>query len=158
MELYLMRHAEATTAEQDPRRPLTEAGRAAATRVAARAAAVGTRLDRVCHSDALRASQTAQLLADRLGVADRTEVWPELSESARDVGAVARRLRAEAGRDGALALVGHMPLLGRLASHLVAGSQDAEVVRFAAGALVRLESRETGERFTIGWALPPELA
>src|SRR5438132_10765199 len=120
MELYLVRHAEAMAAEQDPRRPLTEEGRAAAERVAARAAAAGARIDRICHSDAPRARQTAAILAERLGAPDRMEAWPELGEDARDVGAVAGRLRAAAGEHGAVALVGHMPLLGRLASHLVA--------------------------------------
>src|SRR2546422_959440 len=71
MELYLMRHGEAMAAEQDPHRPLTEAGRAAAERVAARTAAVGARLDRIYHSDAPRASQTAAILAERLGATDR---------------------------------------------------------------------------------------
>jgi phosphohistidine phosphatase len=158
VELYLVRHAEAAPADQDPRRPLTEAGRVAAGRVAARAAAAGARLDRLCHSDALRARQTAQIVAEALGAADRTEVWPELGENARDVGAVARRLRAEAGRQDAVALVGHMPLLGRLAAHLVAGSDEAEVIRFPAGALVKLAAREGGEGFAVAWALPPELA
>src|SRR5690349_24342530 len=108
MDLYLMRHGEAMAAEQDPRRPLTEAGRAAAARVAARAWAAGPRPDRVCHSAAPRAQQTAAILAEQLGV-DRMEVWPELGEDARDVEAVAQRLRSLERLD-AVALVGHMPL------------------------------------------------
>ena len=158
IELYLMRHAEAMTAEQDPGRPLTEAGRAAAERVAARAGALGARVDRLYHSDAARARQTAAVLAGRLGAADRMEVWPELGENARNVGAVARRLRAETERHGAVALVGHMPLLGRLASHLVAGDENADVLQFKAGALVKLAAKEAGEGFAVAWALPPELA
>jgi phosphohistidine phosphatase len=158
MELYLMRHGEAMAAEQDPRRPLTEAGRAAAERVAARAGAVGARLDRVYHSDAPRASQTAAILAERLGAADRMEVWPELAEGARDVGAVARRLRSAAEQHGAVALVGHMPMLGRLAARLVAGGEGAEAVQFKPAALVKLAARESGDGFAVAWALPPELA
>jgi phosphohistidine phosphatase len=154
MELYLMRHAEAMAAEQDPRRPLTEAGRAAAERVAARAAAAGVRVDRVCHSDAPRAQQTAAALAERLGAADRMEAWPELGEDARDVGAVARRLRDH----GAVALVGPQPLLGRLASYLVAGDEGAGAVQFAPGALVKLVPREGGAGFAVAWSLPPDLA
>src|SRR5262245_7586557 len=138
MELYLMRHGEAVAAEQDPRRPLSEVGRAAVERVAARAAAAGARLDRVCHSDAPRASQTATILAERLGAADRMEVWPELGEDSRDVRAVARRLRAATGPRGAAALVGHMPLLGRLAAELVAGDERADALHFSPGTLVRL--------------------
>ena len=153
-----MRHGEAMAAEQDPRRPLTEAGRAAAARVAARAAAVGVRPDRVCHSGAARAEQTATILAERLGAADRMEVWPELADGARDVGAVARRLRSVADRHDAVALVGHMPLLGRLASHLVAGDQGADAVQFRPAALVKLAARESGAGFAVAWALAPELA
>jgi phosphohistidine phosphatase len=158
VELYLMRHAEAMAEAEDPRRPLTEAGRAAAERVAARAAAAGACPDRVYHSDAVRAQQTAVILAERLGAADRMEAWPELGEDARDVGMAARRLRAAAEEHGAVALVGHMPLLARLASHLVAGDEGAGAVQFTPGALVKLVAKESDAGFAVAWALPPELA
>src|SRR5262245_6769247 len=158
MELYLMRHGEAAAGEQDPRRPLTAAGRAAADRVATRAAAAGVRLDRVWHSDAVRARETAALLAERLGAADRMEAWPEVGEAARDVAAVERRLRVAVGEQAAVALVGHQPLLGRLAAHLVAGDEGIEAVRFTPGALVKLAARESGVGFAVAWALAPEVA
>jgi phosphohistidine phosphatase len=157
MDLYLMRHAEAMAAEEDPSRPLTPAGRAVAERVADRAASAGVRLDRVYHSDAARARQTAAILAGRLDASDRLEVWPELGEGERDVKAVRRRLGVEAGRHDAVALVGHMPLLGQLASRLVAGDKRAAAVQFAPAALVKLVPREGGAGFAVAWALPPEL-
>jgi phosphohistidine phosphatase len=158
MELYLMRHAEAVAAEEDASRPLTSAGRSAAERIADRAASAGVRLDRVYHSEAARASQTAAILAERLGAADRLESWPELGEGERDVKAVRRRLRDEAGRHGAVALVGHMPLLGQLASRLVAGHKRAAVMQFAPASLVKLIPNDDGDGFALAWALPPELA
>jgi phosphohistidine phosphatase len=158
MDLYLMRHAEAVVAEEDPSRPLTQAGQTAAERVAARAAAASVRLDRVYHSDAARARQTAAILAGRLDAGDRMESWPELGEGERDVKAVSRRLRAEAGQHGAVALVGHMPLLGQLASRLVAGDKRAAVLQFTPALLVKLVPREDGDGFAVAWALPSELA
>jgi phosphohistidine phosphatase SixA len=154
----LVCHGEAAAADHDPRRPLKEGGRAAADRVATRAAAAGVLLDRVWHSDAARAQETAAILAERLGAADRMEAWPEVGEGARDVAAVERRLRAAVGAQAAVALVGHQPLLGRLAAHLVTGDEDIEAVKFTPGALVRFVARESGVGFAVAWALAPELA
>jgi len=42
MDVYLVKHAQAVTEEQDPQRPLSEAGRAAVARVASFLAARGS--------------------------------------------------------------------------------------------------------------------
>ena len=55
MALYLMQHGEATTEAENAGRPLTETGRAAVERVAARANAADVRIDRCVHSGKLRA-------------------------------------------------------------------------------------------------------
>ena len=67
MALYLMQHGEATTEAENPARPLTDTGRAAVERVAARAKAADVRIDRCVHSGKLRAEQTAELLVGVLG-------------------------------------------------------------------------------------------
>jgi phosphohistidine phosphatase len=58
----------------------------------------------------------------------------------------------------ALALVGHLPFLDRLASLLVAGDEDAQVVRFRMGGLVELEPKQDRDGFAIAWAMLPDLA
>jgi phosphohistidine phosphatase len=47
-------------------------------------------------------------------------------------------------------LVGHMPFLGKLASRLVTGKEDSNVVFFHSGAVVCLERTEEGQWGIIG--------
>ena len=63
MYLYLARHGEARRKEQDPERPLTEAGSETARRVAALLRASGLSVGGIHHSTKLRARQTAEILA-----------------------------------------------------------------------------------------------
>jgi phosphohistidine phosphatase SixA len=73
MDLYLMQHGQAMTEAEDPERPLTEAGRAAVQRVAARARTAGVRIGHCVHSGKLPAEQTARLsrISTRLGFAGK---------------------------------------------------------------------------------------
>ncbi len=73
------------------------------------------------------------------------------------MGPVADWLRTEARATaaGGLAVVGHLPFLDRLASVLVAGDEDAHVVRFRNAGLVALAETEGG--FAVSWVLLPEL-
>src|SRR4051794_32471819 len=64
-----MQHGEAASEQEDPQRPLTASGRASVQNVARRARDAGVRLARCFHSGKLRAEQSAELLADALGVA-----------------------------------------------------------------------------------------
>ncbi len=55
-------------------------------------------------------------------------------------------------------VVGHLPFMGRLVSHLVAGSEDADVVAFQPGTVACLEradgeDAEDGEDGEGDWAV-----
>jgi phosphohistidine phosphatase len=156
MDLYLMQHGEATTEAENPERPLTEAGRTAVQRVSARARAVGVHVGVCVHSGKLRAEETARLFVSQLG--DAADVSARGGLAPGDaVAPTAQWLRSETEHD-ALAMIGHLPFLDRLASLLVAGDEEAHVVRFRMGGLVKLEPKDEGEGFSVAWALPPELA
>ena len=156
MDVYLMQHGQATTETEDPERPLTDAGRAAVQRVARRARAADVLVSGCVHSGKLRAEQTAQLLAREIGVEPSIEARPGLAPN-DPVVPVAQWLRAETGQRS-VALVGHMPFLGRLASLLVVGDEQAQVVGFRMGGLVKLEPKVDRDGFCVAWALPPDLA
>ena len=156
MDLYLMQHGQATTETEDPERPLTDAGRAAVQRVAKRARAADVRISGCLHSGKLRAEQTAQLLVREIGGEPSVEARPGLAPN-DPVVPVAQWLRAETEHQS-LALVGHMPFLGRLASLLVVGDEQAQVVGFQMGGLVKLEPKVDRDGFSVAWALPPDLA
>jgi phosphohistidine phosphatase len=156
MDLYLMQHGQATTETENPERPLTDAGRAAVQRVAESARAADVRISGCLHSGKLRAEQTAQLLAREIGVTPSVEARAGLAPN-DPVLPVAQWLRTQTEHPS-LALVGHVPFLGRLASLLVAGDEQAQVVGFQMGGLVKLEPKVDRDGFFVAWALPPDLA
>jgi phosphohistidine phosphatase len=104
------------------------------------------------HSAKLRAKQTADILAAHLGPSRGVRGVDYLAPTA-DPG-IARDAVESAVEP--LMLVGHLPHLARLASLLVVGDPDREVVRFQAGAMARLERGERG--WALSWILTPGIA
>jgi phosphohistidine phosphatase len=156
MDLYLMQHGQATTDDEDPERPLTDTGRAAVQRVAERARTADVRISGCFHSGKLRAEQTAQILVRAIGSGSSVEARPGLGPN-DPVAPVAEWLR-EVTEHESLTLVGHLPFLGRLASLLVAGEEEAQVLSFQMAGLVKLEPKADREGFSVAWALTPDLA
>jgi phosphohistidine phosphatase len=149
MELYLIQHGQAAAKEQDPNRPLTEAGWAAARRTAETAVKLGIDVSEIRHSNKLRALQTAEELAQSL----ETECRPSAGLSPEDdVQPVAKEL--DSRQDG-LMIVGHLPFLGRLAALLLGGKAVENLVEFRMAGIVRLDRREDST-WSLVWAIPPE--
>jgi len=152
LQVYLVQHGEAKPETEDPARPLTDRGREEVQRVAQHAVALGLRVAEIRHSGKLRARQTAEIFAaalspshgvremDGLGPADATGKARAEVESASEP----------------LMLVGHLPHLRRLASLLLAGDPEREIIRFRNGAIVCLVKTEGG--WLLQWVLTPELA
>jgi phosphohistidine phosphatase len=149
--VYLVRHGEAKPKEEDPERPLSAAGVDNVSRMAAWAAEVGIRVTAIWHSGKLRAEQTAEIFADHLPEAPAAESASGLAPN-DNVGPIAKQLRSQ---DGPIILVGHLPFLGRLASLLVAGTADASVVSFDAGALLALARND--DEWSVVCLMQPQL-
>ncbi len=153
MRLYLVQHGHAMAKDENPDRPLNDAGIGEVTAVAA-FLQQGPSLEvrHVYHSGKPRARQTAEILTQRL--ASRAKV-----EAARGLGpkddpdAWIERLR---GASDDVILVGHLPHLSRLAARLLADSDDNEVVRFQKGGVVCLGRDEAGT-WSLHWAVVPGL-
>ena len=155
MDLYLMQHGEATAEADDPTRPLTDAGRSTVVQVAARARSAGVRIEICVHSGKLRAEQTAQVLADAVAggrIASRDGLAPN------DPVAPVVQWLGERAEDSSIALVGHLPFLDRLASSLIAGDEDGQVIDFQMGGLVKLVPKRERDGFAVAWVLAPETA
>lgn len=151
MRLYLVRHGEAKSAQEDPERSLTEQGQKDIQRMADWAARVGLHVDQIWHSGKRRAQQTAEILADRLSPSEGTIAVPGLAPN-DDVRPTAEAIHHETR---SLMLVGHLPFLARLVSALLIENPDRPLVHFAAGGMVCLE-RE-GTSWTVIWVMAPEL-
>ena len=152
--LHLLRHADAGDATRwpgpDELRPLSSEGIAQAERLTAHLAGIGFQCDAVLTSPRMRAVQTAEPVADALGLT--VVVEPRLGEGLSVQGLDAL-LRA-AGDPRAPILVGHDPDFSDLLTTLI-GAVDVSMKK---GALARLEARRP---FTAGgarlrWLLPPD--
>jgi phosphohistidine phosphatase len=153
MYLYLMQHGEAKPEKEDPARPLSVRGRADVVKAASFvAAAVKLKINTLHHSPKTRASETARILggfivpspdiqeADGLLPLDDPSVWAEgLRDSTTDC-----------------MLVGHLPHLAKLASLLVSGSADANIVDFKMGGIVCLRRSDAG-CFAVSWMVVPDM-
>jgi phosphohistidine phosphatase len=149
--LFLVQHGEAMPKEEDPDRPLTQAGRQTVERVADWAARVRLSVEQIRHSGKLRAQQTATILAERLQPKEGIAVDERMTPKS-DVAPVAETLH-EFPRS--VMLVGHMPFLTRLAGLLVVGDSSREVVQFRQGGVVGLA--QGGDAWQVSFAMPPEL-
>ncbi len=145
-ELYLIRHGEARAEGEDPQRTLTLRGEEQIETIARWAARTGIRVDEIRHSGKTRAAQTATILSRHLGA--RAIAVSGLAPN-DDV-------RAFAPISGSVMIVSHLPFLSRLASYLLIGDADREIIAFQAGGTAHLIQTENGWR--IAWVMTPDLA
>lgn len=147
--IYLIQHAEAKPESEDPKRGLSEKGLNDIRKVASYLARINIHAEEIFHSGKLRAKETAEVVADALKIKisqtdglsplDDPEIWAE-------------RLRET---DRSLILVGHLPHLGRLASLLLCGDREKNVVSFRNAGVVCLVRVNDG--WTINWIILPEI-
>ena len=134
MEFYLVRHGEAVSQALNGERPLTPGGRRDVERLGQAAAKRGIQPGEIFHSGVLRAQQTAEILSESLrpveGVRDLAGLRP-------DDDPVIAKAELESSTVS-LMLVGHLPHISRLASFLVAGNSDQELVQFAPATVLGL--------------------
>jgi len=152
MLLYLIQHAEAKREEEDPQRGLTDKGHQDIKKVANYVAKLDIKISEIFHSGKTRALQTAEVLAqclksekgitqtDGLAPLDDPQIWFErVSEIKEDI-----------------MLVGHLPHLGKLASLLLSGDKDKNIINFKMGGIVCLKRLEDGN-WSVEWMIIPEV-
>ncbi len=130
MAIYLVQHGAAKTEAEDPQRSLTNEGRRTIERIGEHLTKCGVTLDRIEHSDKLRARQSAEILAAKLhpphGAVQVSGLAPD-----DDVEPTYVHLNQETGT---VMLVGHLPHLSRLVSRLCSLPAEHTLVRFQMGA------------------------
>jgi phosphohistidine phosphatase SixA len=117
MQLYLVRHADATPGEPDELRSLSDEGRDQARKLGERLRGDGVVPDVILTSPLLRARETGAALARATGA--ETEPDDRLAP-----GAAPEDVReAVAGRGERVVVVGHQPDCGRVAASLTGGGE-----------------------------------
>lgn len=152
MLLYLVQHAESLSKEEDPTQSLSEKGIENIKKVANYVVGLNIGVNQIFHSEKLRAMQTAQVLADFIktgngvsetdGLAplDDPQIWFErVSKMKEDV-----------------MLVGHLPHLSKLASLLLCGDKEKNIIDFKRAGIVCLKRFEDGN-WSVEWMIIPEV-
>jgi len=152
MYLYLVRHGEALTKEEDPEQGLSPVGIDHISRVAAFTKGLGIKVKQVFHSGKKRAEQTARIFSegvqselgvletDGLAPMDAPEIWLErVSQINEDV-----------------MLVGHLPHLAKLSTMVLCGGRETQALNFLAGSIVCL-ARAEDNTWAVDWMINPEL-
>jgi phosphohistidine phosphatase len=159
MELYLVRHAiaeERAPGGRDAERALTPAGKQKMARATEGLRKLEIKPDLILTSPLRRADDTARIVAAGLG-GMKIKVLPELAPGTDPASVVAalriyRRLKA-------LALVGHQPGLGYLASLILTGSRDSLDLDLKKGGVACIETGlSSGLRAgVLRWLVTPKL-
>lgn len=152
MRLYLIQHGEALEKEADPERPLSDQGVRNVTAMAGHLWQLRLEVPTIWHSGILRAQQTAEILAAALGGSAKVKAAEDL-EPKSPVGKLAKRLTA---REKDLAIVGHLPHLGKLASLLLSGEKERVAIGFERSGVLCLERGGDGG-WAIRWMLVPSI-
>jgi phosphohistidine phosphatase len=142
LQLYLVRHAiaeESAEGMSDSDRRLTEDGIRRMLRAARGLRRIGVAPDRVVSSPLRRAAETAALLARVLAPGLEVEIEASLAPGCEPAELV--RWLGSARPGCSIALVGHQPGMGRLASFLLTGSSDAAPLKFKKGSVASLHLR-----------------
>jgi phosphohistidine phosphatase len=153
LKLYLVQHGEAKPKDEDPERSLTDRGisdiRAVLDTISMYG---GVKIRRILHSGKKRARQTAEIIGEWLAPSDGIQRVDSL-EPLADPLIWAEQLKMI---EEDILLVGHLPHMSKLASYLLTGDAEKEVIKFAMGGIVCLEMKETGD-WKLVWMLIPQL-
>ncbi|MFM4929981.1 phosphohistidine phosphatase SixA [Aeromonas dhakensis] len=119
MKIYIMRHGQAgMNAKTDEQRPLTEQGIEESIHMARwLAPQLGGKLDRVIHSNYLRARQTWQSICSELPKTGAVEESGDITPYG-DPAFVASYLTTLAAKHDSILMVSHLPLVGYLVQSL----------------------------------------
>jgi phosphohistidine phosphatase len=157
MNLYLMRHADAGLARENPtldaKRALVKDGKEQCMLMARVLSALKVQVDVIVSSPLKRALQTAQFVGTELGYDAKVEISPALGLDA-DYADFQQLLAKYADREGVL-MVGHNPNLFQFLGRLITGNGGASI-RFRKGSVARVDLDTHPPR--LHWLIDPRMA
>lgn len=161
MNLYLLRHAKAIDIgtggiRHDQDRPLAPEGEKKMRKIAAGMRQLELTFDLILSSPCLRARQTAEIVAQELGLKCQIHLTSHLAVAA-DLAELMAEINQQHRQSADLLLVGHEPSLGQMLSILLTGGSHLAVdFKKAAMAKVGAESLRWGRCAVLEWFLSPK--
>ncbi len=138
MKLLLVQHGKNLSSEIDPQKGLSHEGVSEVSRMASHLKDFQVSVSIIKHSSKNRAAQTAEIFSRALNPPEGMEAVSWLSPL-DDVSEVENRLV----EGKTTMLVGHLPFMEKLVSHLLTGNEHKPVIRFRNGGVACL-SNESG--------------
>jgi len=161
MKLYVIRHAKAEDAaawykknDSDDTRPLIEKGQKDAKKMGEWLRRNEVAIEKIFASPLVRAQQTAQIIADQLGVDKITTL--ELLRPEKSFLEFTQWI-SKLPESSRVAIVGHEPHLSGLVSYLMGAS--GTVVLMRKGSIVEMETDGAivGWKFKLNWLVNPKI-
>ena len=150
MALFLVQHGKSMPKEKDPDQGLSKEGLTETQAMAEMAVENNIQVMRIIHSGKKRALQTAEIFMKALepeagiikgaGLAplDDVSVFASTQDNSENV-----------------MVVGHLPFMEKLVSHLVNGSLERPVVKFQNSGIICLDTEDASGSWFIRWAYYP---
>ena len=151
MSIYLVQHGRSLPKEMDPDQGLSDQGKRDVRKIAQVAKGYEVEILQIYHSGKKRAAQTAELfdmILETPGGIDEAEGLKPMD----DVSVIAEKLDPETQ----IMVVGHLPFMERLVSHLITGDQDRPVFKFQNAGILCIDKNSEGYWY-IKWALMPRI-
>ncbi|MBD3236688.1 MAG: phosphohistidine phosphatase SixA [Candidatus Eisenbacteria bacterium] len=151
--IYLVRHAQAVASEEDRRRPLSERGRQQAEYLVDALRELDLRVDILYHSDKSRAAETAEILEPVIAAQNGRHARRDLAPDDSVTDFLDDLAREEWKH---VAIVGHLPFLERLASYLLAGDAERQLLHLTVASVAALVRGSDG--WAVRWIVQPPAA
>ena len=153
--IYLCRHGEALSSQQDPNRALSAGGVADVQRMATFLSNEGAiRPAQVMHSGVLRAMQTADILAETVA----PSLTPQKLDGLHPMDPTETMALAIRSWDEPTLLVGHNPFMEALTARLLTGDENGALLAFEPGTIAALAPiTQDRSRFALLWFVTPSL-
>jgi len=152
MALLLVQHAKSLPKDKDLAKGLSEEGISEVERIAGIAKKYGVNVHLIMHSGKKRALQIAEIFASALkpdgGIQEIEGINP-----LDDVAAFADKIEISDN----LMLVGHLPFMERLTSHLITRSIEKPVFKFQNGGILCMDKDPETKAWLIKWSLMPDI-
>lgn len=155
MNLYLIRHAIAVDEhEDDSQRPLTDKGRRKMRQIAKGLRALGVEFDLILSSPYVRASETAEVVADVFKM-KKEVVFSENLVPLGDPNLLIAEMNEKYTADS-VALVGHEPFLTSLIGLLIADNTNVDITLKKGGVCsLSADDLHHTHKATMDWLLTP---
>ncbi|EDN70437.1 Phosphohistidine phosphatase SixA [Beggiatoa sp. PS] len=151
MALYLVQHGKSLPKDKDPEQELSEEGILEVKRIANQAKEYGIAISSIQHSGKNRAQQTAKMMASALNPPNGIQPINGINPL-DDVFIFANKINSKHN----IMVIGHLPFMERLTSHLITGSIDKLVLKFQNAGIICLDTDDNGSWF-IKWTLMPRI-